>query len=90
MNISKAIFASAFFVSLAAAASPAAARVYNLGIYQGGAAAAQYNYERFGRTGYALDGDIRNTCVMSCRRDFNPCDPPEYKHADGRCERPFD
>ena len=69
--------------------TPASARVYNLGPYQGGAAAAQYNYQRYGETGYARDGDIRNTCVKLCRRDSNPCDPPEFKAADGRCN-PFD
>ena len=72
-----------------AALQPAAARVYDMGPYQGGAAAAQYNYERYGTTGYARDGDIRNTCYKLCRRDNNPCDPPEYKAADGRCN-PFD
>lgn len=71
-------------------AAPATARVYNLGPYQAGAAAAQYNYQRFGETGYAFDGDVRNTCVKLCRRDSNPCDPPEFKHADGRCDTPFD
>ena len=25
-------------------------------------------------------------CVKWCFRDSNPCDPPEYKRADGRCE----
>ena len=69
--------------------SPASARVYNEGPYQGGAAAAQYNYERYGTTGYAQDGDVRNTCVKLCRRDTSPCDPPEFKAADGRCN-PFD
>lgn len=70
-------------------AGPAFARVQNLGPYQGGAAAAQFNYERYGETGYARDGDIRNTCVKLCRRDSNPCDPPAFKQADGRCN-PFD
>lgn len=85
--------ASLIFGIVAAVAAtpsvPAAARVYNLGPYQGGAAAAQYNYERYGTTGYARDGDVRNTCVKLCRRDMNPCDPPEFKAADGRCN-PFD
>lgn len=70
-------------------APPASARVYNQGVYQGGAAAAQYNLEHFGTPGYARDGDIRNVCYMSCRRDTNPCDPPEFKRSDGRCD-PFD
>ena len=84
--------AYAFCVAVAlgpALINPAAARVYNQGPYQGGAAAAQYNYERYGETGYARDGDVRNTCVKLCRRDTNPCDPPEFKAADGRCN-PFD
>ncbi|MCW6507978.1 hypothetical protein [Lichenifustis flavocetrariae] len=69
---------------------PAKARVYNLDPYQGGAAAARYNYQRYGDTGYARDGDVRNTCVKLCRHDSNPCDPPAFKQADGRCEGPFD
>jgi hypothetical protein len=81
-------FCAAAALSLACI-TPASSRVYNLGPYQGGAAAAQYNYERYGETGYARDGDVRNTCVKLCRRDTNPCDPPEFKAADGRCN-PFD
>lgn len=27
----------------------------------------------------------RNGCVKWCFRDLNPCDPPEFKRADGRC-----
>ena len=26
-----------------------------------------------------------NGCVKQCEFDMNPCDPPSYKHADGRC-----
>ena len=25
------------------------------------------------------------TCVKWCEEDMNPCDPPSYKTADGRC-----
>ena len=25
-------------------------------------------------------------CIKSCFEDYSPCDPPAYKHADGRCE----
>lgn len=75
---------------ITAAAAPASARVYNEGVYQGGAAAAQYNYQRYGTPGYARDGDIRNTCVKSCRRDYSPCDPPYFKQADGRCSTLWD
>jgi hypothetical protein len=28
----------------------------------------------------------RNVCIPWCSGDLNPCDPPEYKIADGRCE----
>jgi hypothetical protein len=24
-------------------------------------------------------------CIKLCERDLNPCDPPVYKQADGRC-----
>lgn len=88
MTFTKILCAAAILTPLAA--FPAAARVYDLGPYQGGAAAAQYNYQRYGETGYARDGDIRNTCVKLCRRDSSPCDPPEFKRADGRCDVPFD
>ena len=88
MTITKVLIAATLLSPLVAA--PASARVYNEGVYQGGAAAAQYNYERYGETGYAQDGDIRNTCVKMCRRDSNPCDPPQFKQADGRCEFPDD
>ncbi|KAA2237287.1 hypothetical protein [Salinarimonas soli] len=27
----------------------------------------------------------RNACVPWCPSDLNPCDPPEFKAADGRC-----
>ena len=87
MTTIKAILAAA--VVAATSCAPAYARVYNQGPYQGGAAAAQYNYERYGETGYARDGDVRNTCVKLCRRDTSPCDPPYFKQADGRCN-PFD
>ncbi len=82
-----AVLAAAAMV--AAASAPASARVYNMGPYQGGAAAAQYNRERYGDSGYARDGDVRNVCYKLCRRDMSPCDPPEFKQADGRCN-PFD
>ena len=88
MTVSRACLAAAMIAPFLV--NPAAARVYNEGPYQGGAAAAQYNYQRYGQTGYARDGDIRNTCVKLCRRDTNPCDPPAFKQADGRCEGPFD
>ncbi len=26
-----------------------------------------------------------NGCVKLCEFDDNPCDPPSFKHADGRC-----
>ena len=26
-----------------------------------------------------------NGCVKQCEFDLNPCDPPSFKHADGRC-----
>jgi hypothetical protein len=87
MNLGQTLAAATLLAT--AAASPVLAREYNLGPYQAGAAAAQYNYQRYGETGYAQGGDVRNTCVKWCRRDSNPCDPPYFKQADGRCN-PFD
>ena len=47
-----------------------------------------YGYQR----GYAYDGRYNpreglqpNGCVRQCDHDMNPCDPPIYKQADGRC-----
>lgn len=28
-------------------------------------------------------------CQKLCSADFSPCDPPEFKRADGRCTNPF-
>ena len=90
MTFQRIIGGLAALAMMASVPTAVSARVQNLGIYQGGAAAAAYNYNHYGETGYALDGDVRNTCYKSCRRDFSPCDPPEFKRADGRCEHPWD
>lgn len=31
----------------------------------------------------------RPRCQPLCVADVTPCDPPEYKIADGRCQDPF-
>lgn len=28
-------------------------------------------------------------CVRMCDQDMSPCDPPLYKHADGRCTNDY-
>ena len=33
-------------------------------------------------------GDPSPYCQKLCLQDFAPCDPPEYKRADGRCTNP--
>jgi hypothetical protein len=38
-----------------------------------------------GRTVYAP----QRVCVPLCNMDTSPCDPPEFKHADGRCDYPM-
>jgi hypothetical protein len=41
--------------------------------------------------GYSADAPIyggipdRSGCIPQCRYDTNPCDPPYFKMADGRC-----
>ena len=60
-------------------------------------------WERADRTGSVAPGYARRpplginggyspmgmqTCVPWCRYDYNPCDPPGFKIADGRCHRP--
>ena len=31
----------------------------------------------------------QSACVPLCSMDTSPCDPPEFKHADGRCDYPM-
>lgn len=38
--------------------------------------------------GRSAFGDPAPYCQKLCTQDFAPCDPPEYKHADGRCNNP--
>jgi hypothetical protein len=38
-----------------------------------------------GRTVYVP----QRVCVPLCNMDTSPCDPPEFKHADGRCDYPI-
>lgn len=38
----------------------------------------------FGSRAYGMPGPDR-VCIKQCEFDDNPCDPPEFKHADGRC-----
>ncbi len=33
----------------------------------------------------AARGPTERVCVPWCPADLNPCDPPDYKRADGRC-----
>lgn len=33
----------------------------------------------------ALEASPARVCVPWCAHDQNPCDPPEFKRADGRC-----
>ena len=37
-----------------------------------------------GRTVYAP----QNACIPLCSMDTSPCDPPQFKAADGRCDYP--
>ena len=39
-----------------------------------------------GRSVYA---PAQRVCIPLCSMDTSPCDPPEFKHADGRCGYPM-
>jgi hypothetical protein len=39
-----------------------------------------------GRSVYAVP---QRVCIPLCSMDTSPCDPPEFKHADGRCDYPM-
>jgi hypothetical protein len=39
-----------------------------------------------GRSVYAPP---QRVCIPLCSMDTSPCDPPEFKHADGRCDYPM-
>ena len=39
-----------------------------------------------GRSAYAPP---QRVCMPLCSMDTSPCDPPEFKHADGRCGYPM-
>jgi hypothetical protein len=41
--------------------------------------------ERRGGPPVAYQSRPQNACVPWCSGDNNPCDPPEFKAADGRC-----
>jgi hypothetical protein len=47
----------------------------------------RFQDQRFdeGRSVYAP----QRVCVPLCNMDTSPCDPPEFKHADGRCDYPM-
>ncbi|WP_131116902.1 hypothetical protein [Lichenihabitans psoromatis] len=44
-----------------------------------------YIYNRQGQAFNPHEGLQPNGCVKLCEFDSNPCDPPSFKHADGRC-----
>lgn len=46
---------------------------------------AQYYYEDPRTTRRQLPQ--QRVCVPWCPADQNPCDPPEFKRADGRCDQ---
>ena len=52
-------------------------------------AAAPHNYAEASSAGREAfnpnEGLQPNGCVKLCPLDTNPCDPPEFKRADGRC-----
>ncbi len=61
------------FAAVALAAGPAAAK----------------SKHRKGAHLYTPVAPIANVCQPMCTFDVTPCDPPEYKRADGRCASPL-
>lgn len=61
-------------------------------------AGAQPYYRPYGPPAYAPYGaydqgrsvyGAPRVCQKLCSRDLSPCDPPEFKRADGRCTDPL-
>ena len=54
------------------------------------ASAQYYRYQRPAYTGPDYYAPARGGfyCQKLCPMDVTPCDPPEYKRADGRCANP--
>ncbi len=43
--------------------------------------------ERRAAPGVVARPQVERVCIPWCSSDTNPCDPPEFKAADGRCAR---
>ncbi|MEA2840790.1 MAG: hypothetical protein QOF41_2120 [Methylobacteriaceae bacterium] len=78
----KTALAFAFGAAALLVALPASAQSHHRS-YQGQRFQEQRSNE--GRTVYAP----QRVCVPLCNMDTSPCDPPEFKHADGRCDYPM-
>ena len=46
---------------------------------------AKHARKRAAQTETAATAQAR-VCQPLCQTDMSPCDPPEFKHADGRCD----
>ncbi|HPG02074.1 MAG TPA: hypothetical protein P5256_09590 [Beijerinckiaceae bacterium] len=53
-----------------------------------GPAAAKPKHRKAVRT-YESTRPVAGFCQPMCSFDMTPCDPPEYKRADGRCASPL-
>jgi len=53
-----------------------------------GPAAARPKHRKVVRT-YENARPVAGVCQPMCTFDVTPCDPPEYKAADGRCSSPL-
>ncbi|MCB1525233.1 MAG: hypothetical protein KDJ20_01385 [Hyphomicrobiales bacterium] len=53
-----------------------------------GPAAAKPKHRKAVRT-YESARPVPGFCQPMCSFDMTPCDPPEYKRADGRCASPL-
>jgi hypothetical protein len=42
-----------------------------------------------GDEGRSVYAPPQRVCMPLCSMDTSPCDPPEFKHADGRCDYPM-
>lgn len=69
-----------------ASLSAVAAQAQDYYPYRGRVVSERVIVERRAGPAYAVQPRFANQCVPWCPGDSNPCDPPAYKAADGRCQ----
>ncbi len=72
-------------IAAAALAGLSAPALAQGAIPQGHAVSERVIVERRAGVPLLVQGPRGRVCVPWCPADSNPCDPPEFKSADGRC-----